>query len=234
MGSTVRVGVYLATHNNPMFLRLALLQLEAQSYLPSVLAIHENGHPEQNGDIINRDILNRLMNKGVSVIYDHTPAGLSHPYFHYLPLKRLVDCGGCDLFMKWDHDDIFYESHIKRLMHGMRTSYPYQWIGQTQADILVLNSKQYMFRKNKQFVWNPLGGMSDCFMFDKAVAEQYLSDMLDRAGKNEADDWILHRYTLPKFTNGRMIGTTATACYVSHGRNDSTSHWVVKPPDDLR
>ena len=241
----MKLGLYLATHNNPMFLRLALLQLEAQTLKPDVLAIHENGHPFQTADLINGDVLRRLASKGTQVLYDHTDAGLSHPYFHYLPLKRLVDSGRCDLYTKWDHDDIFYECHLQELVSEMGdwnyarvdgdgVWYPgYQWVGKIRADVLVLNYKKYVFKQNRPFTWNPLGGMSDTFMFNTEVAKQYLEDMAERAGTKEADDWILHKYTLPKFV-GMMSNEMPTTCYVSHGRNDSTAHWVTKPPDDLR
>lgn len=228
----MKLGVYIATHNNPMFLRLALLQLEAQTHKPDVLAIHENGHPFQTADLINRDVLRRIA-KHTQIIFDHNEAGLSHPYFHYLPLKRLVDSGRCDLYTKWDHDDIFYEHHLESLYEIMSSNWELPWVGQRRADILVLNPKQYIFKVNREFTWNPLGGMSDCFMFNHEVAETYLGHMLSRAGKGEADDHILHTYTLPGFPKGRMLDGKATACYVSHGRNDSTSHWIVKPPDDL-
>ena len=242
MGSTVttlahgirpasrKLGVYLASHNNPLFLRLALLQLEAQTLMPDVLAIHENGHPFQTVDLISRDVLRRI-SKTTQILYDHTDAGLSHPYFHYLPLKKLVESGRCDLYTKWDHDDLFYENHLETLALDISTL---DWIGQRNADILVLNPKQYLFKQNREFIWNPLGGMSDTFMFTNVVAEQYLTDMLSRAGKNEADDWILYKHTLPKFPRGRMMNCRATACYVSHGRNGSTASLVVKPPEDLK
>jgi hypothetical protein len=226
----MKLGVYIATHNNPMFLRLALLQLEAQTVRPDMLAIHENGHPFQTADLISRDVLRRL-SQTTQIMFDHTEAGLAHPYFHYLPLKRLVHTGRCDLYTKWDHDDIFYETHLEELA-AVAKDYP--WIGKRRADILVLNQKQYVFKQNREFTWNPLGGMSDTFMFNHDVANWYLSDMLERAGKNEADDWILHKYTLPRFPQGIMLNHPPTTCYVSHGRNDSTSHWITKPPDDLK
>lgn len=230
----MKLGVYIASHNNPMFLRHALLQLEAQSVLPATVAIHENGHPESSYHNVIADVLIRLHNKDVQIMHDHTPAGLSHPYFHYLPLKRLLEYGDCNYFTKFDHDDIFYENHLETLKNAVHTQRPnLQWVGQRRADVLVLNSKQYLYRYNREFVWNPLGGPSDSFMFNHAVADEYLNNMMDRAGTGEADDWILHKYTLPKFPNGRMLEGKATMCYVSHGRNDSTAHWVVKPPDEL-
>lgn len=227
----MKIGVYLASHNNPLFLRMALLQLEAQTIKPDVLAIHENGHPNQTVDLINMDVLKRLR-KTTQVLYDHTDAGLSHPYFHYLPLKRLVDSGRCDQYTKWDHDDIFQDTHLETLALDLST---FDWIGQRKADVLILNAKQYVYKRGVDFgLFNPLGGPSDSFMFTNEVAECYLKDMLDRAGKNEADDWILHKYTLPKFPRGRLMDCRPTVCYVSHGKNDSTSHWVIKPPDELK
>jgi len=232
----VNIGVFLASHNNPMFLRLALLQLEAQTVLPTVLAIHDNGHNDRALPLVG-DVYRRLLSKGVTVLYDHNPPGMCHPFFHYLPLKRLVDNGRCDVYTKWDHDDLFYEDHLESLVTRMRKTLvmppDLDWIGKRRADVLVLREPAYLFKQNREFTWNPLGGMSDTFMFNDKVAREYLQDMLDRAGTKEADDWILHKYTLPKFPQGVMLDSRPTTCYVSHGRNDSTRHWMAKPPDDL-
>lgn len=233
-----RIGVILATHNNPMFLRLALLQLLMQTHTPAVVAIHENGHTEKSGLRINEDVIERLGKKGTVVLYDHNPPGLSHPFFHYLPLKRLVDSGLCDFYTKWDHDDLFYEHHLDLLWYAMRNiivdaSMGVPWVGKIRADVLVLREPAYIARFDREFTWNPLGGMSDTFMFNGAVARAYLQDMLDRAGTKEADDWVLHKYTLPKFPRGVMLNSLPSTCYVAHGRNDSTRHWLQKPPDEL-
>ncbi len=75
--------------------------------------------------------------------------------------------------------------------------------------------------------------MSDAFMFTHDVAVQYLEDMVSRAGSGEADDLILFKYTIPHFS-GRLLNGKPTTCYVAHGRNDSSNHWMRKPPEELK
>lgn len=244
----MRLGLYIASHNNPVFLRNALLQLEAQTMLPNAVAVHENGHEEAaRTKRMCDEVIARLHSKGVDFRFDHSPVSLGHPFHHYLPLKRLVEELPCDYYTKWDHDDIFYEDHLKNLSRAahtiIRTGFAQtvqfearrDWAGFSQADVLILNPKAYVYRPDLNFgVFNPLGGMSDCFMFSHRVAEQYLKHMLSRAGKNEADDYILQMYTLPLFPYGGVFKHTPTACYVSHGRNDSTAHWVRQTPEEIR
>jgi hypothetical protein len=231
-----KIGLYLASHNHPLFLRLALLQLEAQTVLPCALAIHENGHHKAAADIVCLDVLARLRAKKVRIIHDHTPAVLTHPFFHYLALKRLVEETDCDFFTKWDHDDLFYEDHLERLRDALAAQNPaddMQWVGQRKADVLVLRDDAYLLQQNLDFTWNRLGGMSDAFMFTRKVAVQCLEDMLAPANKGKADDWIFCKDTLPHFPNGAMLNGRATTCYVVHGRNGSSRHWMMRPPDKL-
>lgn len=244
----MKLGLYVACNNNPVFLRTTLLQLEAQTLLPNLVAIHENGHADMAISLcMCHEVVLRLQNKGVEFIHDHSPDNLGRPFNHYLPLKRLVD-RGCNYYTKWDHDDIFYENHLRDLVDSVKAEvrtgfdqvlrkvyFPLDWRGKQNADVLILNPKAYVYKPAVDFgLFNPLGGMSDCFIFSHNVAEQYLKDMVARAGRNEADDYILHKYTLPQFTYGSVQrDRQATACYVSHGRNDSTSHWVRQTPAEL-
>lgn len=245
----MRLGLYVASHNNPLFLRNTLLQLEAQTLLPNVVSIHENCHAEASiGKRMCQEVVRRLQNQGVKFIDAHSPDNLGHPFNHYLPLKRLVEDHACDYYTKWDHDDIFYQDHLRDLMDSLlmniitgadqtiRDQWMVDWRGMRNADVLILNAQAYVFKPAVDFsLFNPIGGMSDCFIFSHAVAQQYLKDMIERAGRNEAEDWILHKYTLPKFPYGGVHrDRQATACYVSHGRNDSTAHWVRQTPEELR
>lgn len=228
----MRTGVILATHNNPLFLRNCLLQIERQTCLPAAVAIHENGQAESaRGYKMVREVIKALEDRSVQFIYDLSPMGLSRPFFQYLPLKRLLDSGMCTHYTKMDHDDVFYADHLERLEDiGNR----HDWVGLKRADIAILNAAQYTYHREVDFgLFNPLGGPSDTFLYNHRVATEYLQDMMSRAGTNEADDWILHKYTLPKF-KGVVFDQSTTMCYISHGRNDSTRHWVSQAPEELR
>ncbi len=230
-----QIGLVLATHNSPVFLRNTLLQIEAQTLLPTVVAIHENNQAESFLKYWPcAEVMDRLKARGVQFLTDLSPVGLSRPFFQYLPLKRLVDSKKCVWFTKMDQDDLFREWHLKALYN--QASLPgVTWVGLKRADVLVLNATQYVHREAVDFgLFNPLGGPSDAFMYNYEVAEVYLKHMISRAGKNEADDWVLHAYTLPLFPTGRVVELEPTMCYVSHGRNDSTSHWVRQTPEELR
>lgn len=243
----MRLGLYVASHNNPVFLRNTILQLEAQTRLPDVVSIHENSHAEASiGKRMCQEPMRRLEGQGVKFVVAHSPDNLGHPFNHYVPLKRLVEDHACDYYTKWDHDDIFYQDHLRDLMDSLWADvktdkerygrWLLDWRGMRKADVLILNPKAYEYKPDIDFsLFNPLGGMSDCFIFSHAVAQQYLKHMVSRAGKNEADDHILSTYTLPLFPYGGVQrDRQATACYVSHGRNDSTAHWIRQTPEELR
>lgn len=233
----MKLGVYIATHNQPYFLRSCLLQLERQDRQPSVIAIHENGHTNPYLNWSCDDILPRLSHRS-EILFAHSPVKLPAPFFHYLPLKQLVDAG-CTRFVKFDHDDIFKEDHLSNLEYvfwklskeGQDSDF--HWVGNLRSGVTILRTDDCEFYDWVDFgQFNPIGGMSDAFMFDRAVAEQYLQDMRDVAGSGLADDWILHKYTLPKF-RGELFDGKPTSVYVSHGRNTSTAHWMKQTPAEL-
>lgn len=232
-----KLGVYIATHNNPYFLRSCLLQLERQDRQPSVIAIHENGHMDPYLNWSCDDILPRLRHRS-EIIFDHTAGALTAPFFHYLPLKRLLEAG-CARFVKFDHDDIFKEPHISDLEYYFWKESSdgqdpdFHWVGNRRAGVTILRPNGCEYYDRVDFgQFNPIGGMSDAFMFDRTVAEEYLKDMREVAGFGIADDWVL-KNTLQKFRGSLMNGAD-TSIYVCHGRNTSTSHWMKQTPAELK
>jgi hypothetical protein len=105
-----KLGVYVCSYNQPVFLRHCLLQILHQSRRPDVLAIHENVNAKSYKHMV-KDVLDSLEAEGVQVLYHHTPHSLPMPTFFCQPLQALLDAG-CDLINKVDVDDLIYEHHF--------------------------------------------------------------------------------------------------------------------------
>jgi len=222
----MKLGLYIASHHNAVFLRLALLHVWLQTQQPDVLAVHENGHTLSFQPLV-EDVVKALQEKGTQVDWTHTPRRLRHPHYHLPLLKTLLE-RGCDWFIKFDHDDLFYRNHIETLLAEVEG---YDAAVSGLATVLIQPSDDYGLVKHNVLFgqFNPTGGMSDAVIFNRVVAEQYCQDLETAAAlsldHSSEDDLILGNVTLPRFRVHRFY-TKPTACYVSHGANLSTSHWV--------
>lgn len=216
----MKIGVYMPTHRNPMFLRMALMQMALQTRLPDVIAVCQNNQDE-SGEWAVHDIIEYLEGHGTKVLLYHMKEKLQNPMFYLVPLQLLIN-EGCDVFLKIDHDDLFFREHVERMVAQLDESCDY--VINTAAFMLTLPfGGDFVYKLTSNFDTNPLGGMSDCICFNRALAEAYAEDMKQHIGK--ADDAILYDYTLPRF-RVKKITRTPTACYVSHGSNLTTSEWA--------
>jgi hypothetical protein len=218
------LGVYLATHGSPTFLRLSLLQMYTQTRLPDYISIFENGNVVSFKPLV-LDVLNMFEELEIPVIFRHHDGKLEHPKFHHAALKELVFVDAVDLFTKFDHDDLFYRDHLESLVREL---------GDNDAAVNQFGEAAHCARGEEPFIKplmsfehvNPTGGMSDCVIFNRAVAETYIKDM-EEAPPGLEDDYILGKITLgnPSF-NVRRYKATPTACYITHGNNDSQIKWL--------
>jgi hypothetical protein len=229
-----KLGVYVASYNQPVFLRHSLLQIAQQTRLPDVLAIHENANRKSYRPLV-EDVLETIRSKGVKVLYQHTGHQMDMPTFFCLPLANLVD-EGCDLYQKLDVDDIYYAHHLDNqveLIWDKEYGYhPYDYVINSNAELLVLpTSGPYLHNPKVNFgIWNPTGGHPNNIIFKKAVAEAFIKAMY--AHKPLNDDTIFAAHVMPKFL-GNTISRDATMCFVAHGKNVSVPHWSVTPPSQV-
>jgi hypothetical protein len=216
-----KIGVYLPTHCNPLFLRLAILQLMAQRTRPAVIAIHENNH-ECSYLWAARDVLEIVANSGVEIIHDFTPARLEEPEFYRVPLMRLIE-SNCEVFFKFDDDDFFYADHIE---HGVEQLQGFDYTINRLAEVLVLPYRgKYVHIPAAPFDLNPTGCMSDSVCFNRRLAIAY-EKALRSAQSGTPDDVVMN--AVQKGFRGNIVVERATTCYVTHGANISTAGWAEK------
>jgi len=221
----MKVGVYIATHNNPLFLRLCLSQVAIQSRLPDMVAIHENTHPQSYMWAVD-DIAESLKSKAVIILHDITHETIKHPLYHRKPLQRLFD-EGCDVFFKLDHDDFFRINHIE---HGLtQLSKGVDFNLNTLTAILLLPYRAgYVYMTPQPITrLNPLGGPAMTLCFNRTVAERYLAVMSDAASYGKQDDEVF-RGIMQEFRG--TFTPECTTVYVIHGTNDSIRDWTEDEP----
>jgi hypothetical protein len=223
-----KLGVYVCSYNQPVFLRHCLLQILLQSRHPDVLSIHENGdHRSYRGMV--EDVLDLLEARGVEVVYKHTPASMVMPTFFAPALQALID-EDCDLYQKVDVDDIIYWNHLERQMLLMRSG-EYDIAMNTRAELLVLPTVgHYRHNHDVDFgIWNPTGAHPNNIIFNRAVADAFVTELKKPSGEN--DDAVFAAKVMPKF-HVRRKAMDATSCFVAHGKNVSVAGWATNPPPE--
>lgn len=214
-----KVGAYLPTHNNPMFARLAMLQLAAQTRRPDVIALYQNGSPNDYGWAVD-DVSWELAESGVDILTEFSTDNPGHPNYQLRPLKRLY-AEGCDVFFKIDHDDFYDTNHIESGLSGLRIC---DILLNESCRVLVLPYRgKYVYYPKMTFYKSPMKGHASSVCFSRDVAEEYIRDMEENQGKE--DDLILGTITAPKFNIQRWVGQPTTT-YVTHGANTDTSYWA--------
>jgi hypothetical protein len=233
-----KLGIYVASYNNPVFLRHCLLQILHQSRRPDVLAIHQNADAESYSWAV-KDVLTSLEYGRTEVVYLHMSHSMAMPTFFIWPLQALLDLG-CDLFIKADHDDIFYDSHLaeqEKLMFNPQLQQP-EWDFAMNANsglLVLMNKGGYKYSPSVDFgIWNPTGAHPNSIIFNRSVAQEFVREMgIPRnAPHGLNDDVVLATYVLPKF-KGIKVHRQPSSCFVAHGRNVSVSQWSDVPPQEV-
>jgi hypothetical protein len=217
------LGAYLPTHFNPMFLRLAMLQLYAQKVQPDVIAIYENGH-EQSYLWVVEDLIQSFAELGVQVLHEHTAGTVSAPIYHERPIRMLLEAG-CEVFWKVDQDDLMDINHSKVMLEALED---HDFVINNRANVIVLpkgRSKEPIVKKDFDFsCWNGVGGMANAVMFNRKFAEKLLP--LLRRWIPKPDDVVMNCIMRGGTMNPKFISVKPTLTYISHGGNTSTPHWA--------
>jgi hypothetical protein len=233
-----KLGVYVCSYNNPVFLRHCLLQILHQSRLPDVVAVHENVNEHSYRWAV-QDVIVSMRAKGVNVLYHRTPHAMPMPTFFIQPLQTLIDAD-CALYAKCDVDDLFFHDHFEKqeaLIFNPQLQQPENdFAMNANSELLVLlNKGGYKHSPSVDFgTWNPTGAHPNSIVFNRAVAQEFVREMgIPRnAPHGYNDDVILANYVLPKF-KGIKVHRQPTSCFVAHGRNVSVAQWSDFPPSEV-
>ena len=221
-----RIGGYVAAHNNPLFLRLTLLQILAQTVKPHVVAVHQNNHYTDYLWAV-EDLIPVAQVQGIQVINIHNPQAPRPREWFAVPIRRLLD-EGCDYFFKFDHDDIYYSNHVARLLEFLTAGYDYV-INKVVGKLVLAPGKPYDYDPHCDFgqIHSP-GGMSGSVAFSRRFAIQNLRDLESETSGMDWEDNITTQKTLSSFAGNvmRLTDQKPTTCYVAYGGNASSAHWA--------
>ena len=209
-----RVGVLVPTYNRPDLARACVLQMAAQTRLPDIVCVHQNGHPDKyDWAVADLAIAPR-------VAWMHTPQKLPQHHWYARPLAFLLE-QGCTHFFWCDHDDIYLSRHIEEGLAELR-----------EHDFSVARHCGLLFTKADDWRYNPLvaftshapGGMSSTMCFNQAFAAQLLHDLVNDAQHQYSDNVVAH-VTMPKF---RCLVSQArrTCVYHSHAGSITSKGWL--------
>jgi hypothetical protein len=224
--AALKIGVYLCSGPNPIFLRAIMLQLEAQRWLPRYIAVHENSFSQPSYQWCCEDVSARLYRRGVDVLYLHTPTKCSIAGRFGVALQMLL-ATDCDTFLCMGADNFFYEEHIETLAGMLGT---HDWVLNTNNEALLVRYKpagNFLYNSTGNLAWNPIGGMPDNIVYNRKFAEIYAADLAKSA---EAEDIVMGRTVGHEGLDCARIAGPTTCCYVSHGTNESTANWQDGPP----
>jgi hypothetical protein len=220
-----KLGVYLTTYNNPMFFRMAVLQVLAQTIRPHVLVIHENNHANSYLWSAN-DLLRSAQAQGMEIFTIHNPKIERVQDWYLFPIQKLIE-ENCDYLFKFDHDDIYYSNHIESLSAVLDSGYEFA-INRNSGRLILKPGQPHTYDQNVDFsTTHGPGGMSPSMAFTRRFAISNVKDLQEAPGNIWEDD-ITARQTMPRF-DGKIAWVSSdspTACYVCYGGNQSSPHWA--------
>lgn len=210
----MKLGVSLATHNNPVLLRSAFSQLLLQTRLPDCIAVYINGTKGEYSFII-KDLAAYARELGVEVLVKYDGQKVSHPMPHQVPLKMLLDAG-MELFTKFDQDDIILTNHLEFLLSLMDNDTDFA--GNKLSDVLVNKPGQpIVYTEAMDWYWNPTMCASDCTVFNRRTALSMYLAMVNSPG---VPDDVTMATVIAKVRT-KLVKMKPTLIYVSHGDNTS-------------
>lgn len=212
----MNIGIYLCTCNNPMFLRMALLQIYAQTMLPDVVVIHENGHKKSYKNLV-ADVAETLKSYGVQLVWLHTPRFLSCCEWYSIALGEVLK-HNCDAIFKFDQDDFYYTNHIERVVHNLDG---YEMTVNTQCHMVALKQVGEYDQYGMHLSLNPTGGMSDSVAFTKKFGAMYHRMMVN---SRQYDDEVMAQ-CMALFGADRInkVSQEPTTAFIMHTSNNSTT-----------
>ena len=209
-----KLGVSLATHNNPVLLRNAYAQLLLQNRWPDVVAVYINGDAGDYKYIID-ELVSEALRRDLRTIFKYDGFSVPHPLPHQVPLRMLLDAD-VDLYTKLDHDDLIDTKHLGNLEDLMDDETDFA--GNMLSNVLeVVPGKPVRYTPAMNWVWNPTQCASDCTMFNKTAAIAFYRAMIQ--SPNVPDD-VAIASVLPSL-RVKLVKQAPTLTYVSHGYNTS-------------
>lgn len=217
------IGVYLPSHNNPCFLRMALLQLLIQTRPPDLVVFHINGDERDYSWAI-EDLLRGGHFRSSRIIKHFSAGKLPEPQWQLVPLRTLVQ-RNCDVFFKFDHDDIYYSRHIERMIEPLAEC---DWVAQRHLPLLTIPpmGASYKYEPRTDFTKiNPLGASASSCCFNRRFASTYVHALEAAAG---TPDDVVMGVVLRSFRKRVVSFAEPTCCYVAHGGNVSSASMAVE------
>ena len=221
-----RIGAYITSHNQPLFLRMSMLQILAQTLKPQVIVIHQNNHTPEYSWVI-ADLIRQAEQQGIktiNIVNNNLPE--SHDWY-LVPLQALID-EGCDIFVRIEQDDIYYDHHVATAAQLVIDG----------ADLVITRHVGLLkLPKKSPYSYQPLmdfsqihagGGMSGSMVCSRKFVEANIADIRSYREPGLWEDQITARHTAPRFTATTHVLSTdnPSTCYVAHGNNASSAHWV--------
>lgn len=213
-GGAEKIGVLTPTYNRPDYIRAALLQMAAQTRLPDIVCVHQNGHPDSYEWCISDLTL------PYRLIWLHTPEKIRQHDWYIRPLRRLLE-EGCTHFFWADHDDTYLERHIEVSVADLREA---DFRISRYADVIYLDGKKMKWHRNVDFqkLHGP-GGMSASMAFKRPFAERLLQE-LEQDTETYFSDNVLSQKVQPHF---RLFASSEiTTRYMCHPGTVSSGNWL--------
>jgi hypothetical protein len=220
-----KVGAYIATHNNPYFLRATVLQVMVQTRKPQVLVVHQNNDKESYLWVI-EDLLPLCEELGIFLYYDYNPSCPLKQNFDGIPIKYLLD-SECDYIFKLDHDDIYRSHHFTQMIRGLEQGH--DLVANRKAGVLYLKKTGYEYDPQMDFgTFNPVKIMASSMAFTRTFGKAYMSAVKEKGDAPSVIDNLMRSKILPSFDGkvGHFTSENPSTIYLCYGGNISTSHWI--------
>lgn len=215
-GTQAKVGVMVPTFNRPDLARACVLQLLAQSRLPDIVCVHQNGHPDRYDWAI------ADLRTASELVWMHSPVRLPQHQWYAIPLQLLIE-RGCTHFFWVDHDDLYLRDHVERGLEDLRD---FDFSVSRRCGLLFTKPSEYRYAQEVEFTSHAPGpGMSSTMCFNRAFAQQLLADLSSDTQHHYSDNVVAH-VTMPKFRC--HVSTRRTALYHAHEGSITSSGWLEK------
>jgi len=208
-----KIGVFIPTYNRPDLIRSSILQFTAQTILPDVIAVHQNGNSESYESIIN-DI-----SWSFKIKWIHTENKIRQHEWYRIPLQYLIE-NKCDLFFWVDHDDMYSSNHIENAIEELR-EYDFR-ISET-ADFIAINKNKFKICGPRQFKMHAPKGMSSSMAFNRKFAIELEKDLLEDR-KHMYSDGVVAKKVMPKFKC--FSSKNITTKYICRPGSETSKQWV--------
>lgn len=210
-----KVGVMVPTFNRPDLLRSCVLQLAAQSRLPDVICVHQNGHPTSYDWAI------ADLRTASQLVWLHTPHRIEQHQWYAIPLRYLLE-QGCTHFFWTDHDDLYLRDHIAQSLQDLED---FDFSVSNRCGVLYTKAADFRYSREVEFTAHAPGGMSSTMCFNRRFAEQLLVDItLDR--QHHYTDNVVAHVTMPRFRC--RLSSRRTCIYHAHEGSLTSHPWLAK------